>query len=47
LGVIEETILESTDLLDSDVDLYTGRAWQLKENLNGLADIIFSKEGTQ
>lgn len=46
-GLVEETILESTELLDSDVDLYTERAWQLKENLNGLADIIFRKEGTQ
>lgn len=39
-GLIEETILESTELLDSDVHLYTERAWQLKENLNGLAEII-------
>jgi len=46
-GLVEETILESTELLDSDVDLYTERAWQLKENLNGLADIISRKEGTQ
>jgi len=39
-GLIEETILERTDLLDSDVYTYTERAWQLKENINGLADII-------
>ncbi len=39
-GLVEETILESSGLLDSDVDLFTERAWQLKENLEGLADII-------
>jgi len=39
-GLVEETILESTGLLDSDVGLFTERASQLKENLEGLADII-------
>lgn len=39
-GVIEETILPRTDLLDSDVDMFTDRAWQLAENLNGLADAL-------
>ena len=39
-GLIEETILEREGLLDSDVDLYTERAWQLKKNLNGLAAIV-------
>lgn len=39
-GLVEETVLPSTDLLDSDVDGFTERAWQLKENLNGLAAII-------
>ena len=42
-GLVEETILERTELLDSDVDTFTERAWQLRENLNGLADIIFRK----
>ena len=42
-GLVEETILEGTGLLDSDVDLFTDRASQLKENLNALADIL-SKE---
>jgi len=37
---IEETILERSDLLDSDVSTYCERAWQLTENLNGLADIV-------
>jgi DNA-binding ferritin-like protein (Dps family) len=31
---------EVDDLLDSDVDMYAERAWQLAENLNGLADIL-------
>jgi len=39
-GLVEETILESTRLLDSDVHLFAERAWQLKENLDALADII-------
>lgn len=39
-GVVEETVLDSSNLLDSDVDIFTERARQLKENLNGLADII-------
>lgn len=39
-GLVEETILERTGLLDSDVDLFTDRASQLKENLNALADIL-------
>ena len=37
---IEETILERSDLLDSDVSTYCERAWQLTENLNGLANIV-------
>jgi hypothetical protein len=40
LGLVEETILEREGLLDSDVDTFTEKAWQLKENLNGLAEII-------
>lgn len=40
---LEETILEKNDLLDSDVYLYIERAWQLKENINGLAEIIKEK----
>ena len=41
--LIDETILEKNNLLDSDVHLYLERAWQLKENLDGLADIIKQK----
>ncbi|MFQ5398711.1 MAG: hypothetical protein ACE5E7_03845 [Anaerolineae bacterium] len=40
-GLVEETILERTGVLDSDVHTFTERAWQLKENLDSLADIIF------
>ena len=36
----DETILEKKELLDSDVLLYIDRAWQLKENLNDLAELI-------
>lgn len=39
-GMVEETILPRTELLDSDVDTFTERAWQLKENINDLANII-------
>ena len=41
-GVIEETIFPRADLLDSDIDVFTERAWQLSENLNGLADALVS-----
>ena len=37
---IEQTILEREGLLDSDLIAYHERAWQLTENLNGLADIV-------
>jgi hypothetical protein len=40
---IDETIMEKSNLLDSDVHLYMERAWQLKENLNSLADLIKKK----
>ena len=39
-GLIEETILERTGLLDSDTHTFMERAWQLAENLNGLAEIV-------
>jgi hypothetical protein len=39
-GLIEETILPRSDLLDTDVDLFTDRVCQLTENINGLADIV-------
>lgn len=39
-GLIEETILEGSDLIDSDVSTYTERARQLRENLDGLSGII-------
>ena len=42
-NLINETIIERENLLDSDVHLYIERAWRLKENLNGLAGIIEKK----
>ncbi len=39
-GRVEETILPREKLLDSDIDVFTERAWQLTENLNGLAEIV-------
>jgi hypothetical protein len=42
-GQIDETILERQNLLDSDVYLYQERAWQLKENIEDITDIIKRK----
>lgn len=42
-NLIDETILERKNLLDTDVLLYLDRVCQLNENLNGLADIIQRK----
>lgn len=39
-GYLEETILEKKNLIDSDVHTYIERALQLKENLNGLAEVV-------
>ena len=39
-GSIEETILPRSQLLDSDIDCFTERAWQLADNLDVLADSI-------
>lgn len=39
-GLIEETVLERSNLLDSDIDTFAERAWQLAENLDGLADVV-------
>lgn len=41
--LIDETILEKDNLLDSDVHLYIDRTWQMTENINGLADIVKNK----
>lgn len=40
IDLIEETGLERSNLLDSDVHTYIERAWQLKEDLLGLAEIV-------
>lgn len=42
--LINETILEKENLLDSDVHSYVDRAWVLRDNLEGLTDIIRTKE---
>lgn len=42
--LIDETFLEKENLLDSDVHLFIERAWQLRQNLNGLAVIIKNKK---
>ena len=39
-GAIEETILPRTGLLDTDIDIFTARAQQLTDNINGLADVV-------
>jgi hypothetical protein len=39
-GFVEETILEGSNLLDSDVHTYMERASELAGNLNGLAEIL-------
>ncbi len=46
-GLKEDDLIgdEVKELLDSDVDLYGERAWQLAQNLNNLADIL-EKENT-
>ncbi len=46
-GLTEETILERSGLLDSDVSLFAERAWQLADNLDGLADIVFEQLETR
>jgi hypothetical protein len=38
--LIEETRLERSNLVDSDVSTYTERVWQLRENLLCLASIV-------
>ena len=38
--LIEQTILERADLLDSDIVTYTERAWELRNNLNDLAELV-------
>jgi hypothetical protein len=38
--LIDETVLERSNLLDTDVLTYVDRAWQLRINLSDLANII-------
>jgi hypothetical protein len=41
--LIDESIIEKENLLDSDVELYIDRAWQVTKNLNDLANLIKDK----
>lgn len=43
IELIDETILERSNLVDTDVLTYIERAWQLKINMIDLADIISKK----
>jgi hypothetical protein len=43
IDLLDETILEKNNLIDSDVILYIERAWQLAENLNHYAELINEK----
>jgi len=43
-GLIEETILGRTDLLDSDVVVFTERAWLLAVDLDDLAESLENRE---
>jgi hypothetical protein len=38
--LLDETILEKNNLIDTDVLLYIERAWQLAENIDGVSGII-------
>lgn len=43
INLIDKTILEGKNLLDSDVQTYIYRAWQLNQNLTHLASVIKNK----
>jgi hypothetical protein len=42
-GMVEETLLPRSKLIDSDVDMFAEKAWQLERNLTGLAEIVSSE----
>lgn len=44
-NLIDVTILERDNLIDTDVITYTDYVWQLRENLENLADLINRKSG--
>lgn len=39
-GMVEETLLPRSKLIDSDVDMFAEKTWQLERNLTGLAEIV-------
>ncbi len=42
--LVEETLLPRSELLDSDVDVFSDRAYQLRENIDHLADIVAKEQ---
>lgn len=44
IETIEKTILDRHNLVDTDVITFSDYAYQLKDNLNGLADLISEKQ---
>ena len=45
-GFVEETLLPRTNLLDTDVDVFTERASQLAHNLGDLATLVAKRRAT-
>jgi hypothetical protein len=45
IGLIEETRLERSNLVDSDVHTYTERAWQVRQDLVAVAEIVAANLG--
>ena len=43
MGILQEERLPTSNLLDSDVITYIEYAWQLRKNLEGMAEIIAKK----
>lgn len=43
IGLMQEERLPTSNLLDSDISTYIEYAWQLKDNLEGMTEIIIKK----
>lgn len=46
IDLLDETILEKNNLIDTDVITYIERAWQLRENLNEMTSVIQKRMNT-
>ena len=46
IDLLDETILEKNNLIDTDLITYIERAWQLKENLNEITTVIQKRATT-